>query len=108
MLQLELDKTRFLVVTAESDQVACALQDRSAIDTEKTLQDDVLIDWGNGPTEWLRNSIAGRYMGKTIYQLWFGRTELYVYTREMPLLIRCSLDRNVSDNAPILFWGESQ
>jgi len=107
-LALELDNGSFLNVTAGEDQVLCSLTRESAIGATESLQDDVLLDTGGEPRQWRRTEIAERYSGKVLSRLWFARTHIFIYAREMPLLILCLLAKRAPDGVPVLLWNESQ
>ncbi len=107
-LSLELDDGRFLNFTADEHQVICLLEDKPTVAAAACLGDDVVICFGSDSWEWRRTEIAKRYTGKATTGLCFSPDLVWLYVRDMPLLLACFHMKRVPDNVPMVYWSESQ
>ena len=106
-LALQFDNYLFLKIHLSHDDTNVSVVKDISIQTNWFLAFDLLFS-GTYSFLWKPSEIAKKYTGKIFEKIWLGENHLFLYFREMPLLIFCHVTQDVTNDRLILTWSESQ
>ena len=109
-LVLQFDNNLFLRICLFRDndeKINVSVEKNICIQTDWFLEFDLLIS-GTLPFLWKPSEIAKKYTGKIFEKIYLGESYLYLYFREMQLLIFCHVEQDITNDRLILTWSESE
>jgi hypothetical protein len=106
-LALQFDNDLFLKIYLFRDDINVSVVKDISIQTDWFLAFDLLFS-ETYSFLWNPSEIAKKYTGKIFENIWLSENHLFLYFREMSLLIFCHVTQDVTNDRLILTWSESQ
>ena len=106
-LVLEFEENLFLrIFIRDHDEIEIGVIASNTIETHENVS--YSITWPNSWVLWRPSVIAQKYAGKTFSKVHLGQKHVYLYFENTPLLIFCTMNKNVLNGELFLTWDESE